>query len=72
MSACAVMYLLSASGCTTPAAYEAVRRNVRNDCYKLPSDAEVARCLARTQDSFEEYRRKREAVIRQADPRKTG
>jgi hypothetical protein len=60
--------LFSAGGRLAQAAYEAVRRNVRNDCYHKLPDAEVARCLALSQDSFEEYRRKREAIIRQAGP----
>jgi hypothetical protein len=63
VAACAVAYLFSGSGCTTRGAYEAVRQNARNECYGKQSDAELARCLARTQDSFDEYRQKRAAVV---------
>lgn len=55
--------LLSVEACTTRGAYEAIRQNDRNECYRKPSDADRAGCLERTQDTFDEYNRKRDAAI---------
>lgn len=54
--------VLPATGCTTRAAYEAVRQNVRQTCVGEFSDAERAQCLARTQDDYDTYTEKRRAV----------
>lgn len=60
---CWTIAALSASGCTTRMAYEAVRENARNECWERPTEQEQKECLARTQDSFDEYQRKREEVV---------
>lgn len=65
MKLCVVMLLVSiTSGCTTRAAYEAVRTNERQHCDEL-SATERERCLARLQDDFDEYQRKRAEVEQQ-------
>lgn len=50
--------VLAISGCTARAAYETVRVGERNHCNELP-DTERERCLARTQDDFDAYQRKK-------------
>jgi hypothetical protein len=56
-----VISLLLLSGCTMQGAYEGVRRGARSECYNQP-ETEQARCLARTQESYEEYSRDRDSV----------
>ena len=55
--------LLSVEACTTRGAYEAVRQNGRNECYRKLSDADRDACLKRTEDTFDEYSRKRDAAV---------
>jgi hypothetical protein len=50
------------SACTNRDIYENIRTDQRQDCNRQPSDSERQRCLARTQDSYEEYTRKRKTV----------
>ena len=61
---CGVVCFSLISGCTTRGAYEAVRQGARNECYRKPSEPERDSCLARTQDGFDEYTRKRNAAAR--------
>jgi hypothetical protein len=53
-----ITVLVLAAGCTTRAAYEAVRANERNHCVELP-DTERDRCLERTRDDYDTYERKK-------------
>lgn len=52
------------SACSTRGSYEAIRTGQRNYCNGLP-DTERERCLARTQDDFDTFNRKREEVLSQ-------
>lgn len=57
----AVLAFCASNGCSSRAAYEAVRANERNRCNELP-ETERQRCLDRTQDDFDEYQRKKSEV----------
>lgn len=58
-----VIGLAALGACTTRGAYEGVRQGARNECNEKASEAEYQACMERTQDSHDEYKRKREAVI---------
>lgn len=58
LTLCVGVLVVCASGCTTRAAYEAVRVGERNRCNELPA-TERERCLAKTQDDFDTYQRKK-------------
>jgi len=51
--------ILAATGCTTAAWYEGMKRSAENECRRLPAD-ESERCMARlNKKSYEDYERER-------------
>jgi hypothetical protein len=58
-----VVCLAALGACSTRGSYESIRQTARNECNEKFSDAERSACLERTQDSYDEYTRKREAVV---------
>lgn len=57
-----VLGLASLAACTTRGAYESIRQSERDECNQKLSDSERKDCLERTQDSYDEYQRKRAAA----------
>ena len=50
--------LVACSACTTRGVYEGIRAGERNRCNEM-KDTERERCLAKVQDDFDTYNRKR-------------
>jgi hypothetical protein len=59
--AAGTLTILVCCGCTTRGMYEGVRQGQRNHCNELPA-TEQERCLAKNQDDFDTYNKKREEV----------
>jgi len=53
--------MLVCCACTTGGMYEGIRQGQRNHCNELPA-TERERCLAKTQDDFATYNKKRDAA----------
>lgn len=51
--------ILMCAACTTRGVYEGLREGQRNHCNEVPT-TERERCLAKAQDDFETYNKKRE------------
>ena len=65
IAACVAVVALTTGGCTMRMAYEAVRQGARSDCQNEPTQEAEERCLERTQDSYDEYQRKRTELATQ-------
>lgn len=57
-----VICLVSVGACSTRSLYGGVREGARNQCNEKVSEADRNECLQRTQDSYDEYNRKRAEV----------
>ena len=57
--AAGALAIVICSACTTRGMYEGVRQGQRNHCNELPA-TEQERCLAKAQDDFDAYNKKRE------------
>ncbi|MGE3598365.1 MAG: hypothetical protein AB7N70_22710 [Dehalococcoidia bacterium] len=62
-----VACLAALAACTARQGYEGVRAGERNRCWSLP-ETERERCLRRTEDDYDTYRRKRDDVKQQDAP----
>ena len=52
--------MFATTGCTWQQAYSSAQEWQRNQCYRLPDQAERERCLANTAMSFDDYKRQTE------------
>ncbi|MBL4827737.1 MAG: hypothetical protein JKY66_08515 [Spongiibacteraceae bacterium] len=57
-----VVFLLSVYGCTNKQAYYHAQSSQRLQCQKLPPQ-EYEMCLSQTQETYEEYERKRQELL---------
>jgi len=55
---------LSLAGCTAQQAYGTAQAWQRNQCNKLPDNAEFDRCVRETQTSYESYKRQQELELK--------
>ncbi len=55
-----LLVALSLSGCTTEQAYVTGQAWQRNQCSKLPDNAEFERCMSQTNTTYESYKRQSE------------
>lgn len=54
--------VLSVAGCSNKAVYDNIQHNNRQACHTVPP-AQYEACIERSNKSYEEYRREREAVV---------
>ena len=55
------------SACTNKQVYETIQSHERLECQKLVRTAEYEKCMAEVSDSYEEYTRNRDEVLKDGD-----
>ncbi len=55
--------ILINTGCTTSQFYQGAKQHQINQCKQLASNAEYNDCIKRTEDTFNEYNKKREKSL---------
>ena len=53
------------TACSNRQVYDAVQNNRRLECDKLPDSAQRDECLQQYSESYDEYQRKREEILKQ-------
>lgn len=57
----AILLLMLAAGCTSRNWYEGVKQSHQQQCKQMP-DSERDECLAQHDDSYDQYKRKRQEI----------
>lgn len=58
----AALLCTALNACTMRGFYEGQRQSARNDCERIQSEPDRVRCLAKHDDDYDTYQRKREAL----------
>ena len=55
-------FIFSVAGCSNKAVYDNIQHNNRQECNTVPP-AQYEECMARSNKSYDEHEREREAVV---------